>query len=503
MLAVTLLGAAVLPLVSAQQDCSWTNLPGSLYGPQEQWASCADATWPVSGVGQSLKPQEPDDELVEMLSEVDPSIIEDTIRKLVSFHTRNTLSENISTATYGIGGARDWIYSRFQSFAEGAGDGVSVYLNSYIQQPDGERIIFPVNISNVVLQVNGTDDPNRVHVVTGHYDSRKLDVLDYKGFAPGADDDASGVSVVMELARICAKRKPKATMIFAPVAGEEQGLYGSGNLAKTLKKAGYNVEGHWNNDLVGTGKNPPHHPINDYTIRVYGPSIYYPNASTSATELEYGLIGGWNDSPAQNLGRFIAETVAGAMKSVGMQVALIYRADRYLRGGDHLSFLEQGFPAVRFTEAVENWYHQHQDVRQEDGYQYGDLLKYVDFDYTARVARTDLASMWSAATAPGMPTNVSLSEEIGFTALDADTPPENMHQNTQFCWNTGDPLVASYEVVWRSTGNLQWTNSIDVGNTGVAKVNLLKDDFQFGVRAVGHDGKKSPAVFPLPVESCG
>lgn len=505
MLSQVICAAAVLPLVNGglyprQTDLSWLQLPGSLY---QQWASCADATWPPTDIGEPLQPQTPDAELQGMLAEIDPARIEDTITTLVGFGTRHTLSENSSTATRGIAAARDWIYDQFETFAEASDGGVDVYLNSYIQQPDDDRVLFPVNISNVVLQVNGTEDPNRVYVITGHYDTRCLDYLNYTCDAPGADDDASGVSVVMELARICATRKPKATMIFAPVAGEEQNLYGSSHLAKTLKRAGYDVEGHWNNDLVGTGKNPPHYPINDYTIRLYGASIFYPNDTTSEEQLEYGLIGGQNDSPAQNLGRFISEVVAGAVESVGMQVALIYRADRYLRGGDHLSFLEQGFPAVRFTEAVENNFHQHQNVRFEDGHQYGDLIEYVDFEYTARVARTNLASMWSAANAPGLPRNVSISEAVGFTALDAKTPPENMLQRTQLCWNTGkDPLVASYEVVWRTTGNSQWTNVLDVGNVGNVTVGLLKDDFQFGVRAVGADGKKSPAVFPEPTESC-
>ena len=186
-----------------------------------------------------------------------------------------------------------------------------------------------------------------------------------------------------------------------------------------------------------------------------------------------------------------------------MQVALIYRPDRFLRGGDHLSFLEQGFPGVRFTEAVENFAHQHQNTREQDGIQYGDLIEFVDFDYTARVARTNLASMWSAANAPRMPVNVSISQAIGFPATDEDTPPEIVGNDSQFCWSTGnDPLAVGYELVWRPTGNLQWTHSLDVGNVRSVTVNLPKDDLQFGVRAVGEDGKKSPAVLPLPAESC-
>ncbi|KAK4501911.1 hypothetical protein PRZ48_007720 [Zasmidium cellare] len=478
---------------------SWMGLPGSIYQVSGPWGATVEASWPPSPeVGSPIKPQQPDAELQQMVQQIDEARVENIIKKLVSFGTRHTLSTQNST-TRGIGAARDWIYKEMQTLARPSNGTMQVYFNSYIQGIDAERIPFPVNITNVVAQINGTDDPDRVYVVTGHYDSRRIDVLDYTGDAPGADDDATGVAVVMEMARICATKKPKATMIFAAVAGEEQSLYGSANLAKTLKQAGYRVEGNWNNDIVGTGKSQPFAPINDYTVRLFGASIYYPNASTYALGRTIAQIGGWNDSPAQNLGRFIAEVAAGAAKYVGMQVKLIYRPDRFLRGGDHQSFLTQGFPAVRFTEAVENFAHQHQDPREEDGIQYGDLIEFVDFDYTARVAKVNLASMWSAANAPALPTNVTISRDVGFPADSQDTPPEIISNDSKFSWNTGnDPLVSGYELVWRPSGALQWTKVLDVGNTGSVTVPLGKDDFQFGVRAIGRNGKRSPAVFPLP-----
>lgn len=226
---------------SGYQSTDWQSLPGSIYTPpQDAWASCKDASWPISDVGTALVPQEPDDELKEILAEIDPDRVKYIIEKLVSFGTRHTLSSQ-DDPERGIGAARDWILQEMQSFM---GDN-DVYLNSYIQEEDGSRITFPVNISNVVAQINGTEDPNRAYVVTGHYDSRTLDVLNYTLDAPGADDDASGVAVAMEMARVCANRKPKTTMIFSAVAAEEQGLYGSANLAQTLKQQGYNVEGHW------------------------------------------------------------------------------------------------------------------------------------------------------------------------------------------------------------------------------------------------------------------
>ena len=306
----------------------------------------------------------------------------------------------------------------------------------------------------------------------------------------------------MEMARICAMKKPAATMIFAAVAGEEQNLYGSAHLAQTLKNASANVEGNWNNDIVGTGSSAPSSPINNHTIRLFGASILYPNGTNTgnaANVRETGIIGGENDSPARNLGRFIAEIAAGASQDVDMQVALIYRPDRYLRGGDHESFLSQGYPAVRFTEAVEDFAHQHQNVRVQNGTQYGDLLEYVDFEYTARVAKVNLASMWSAANAPALPINVSISQVVGFTAADENTPLEEIGNDSQFTWITGnDPLVESYELLWRPSGALQWMHSLDLGNVGTTTQNLPKDDLQFGIRAVGANGFKSPAVFPIP-----
>ena len=306
------------------------------------------------------------------------------------------------------------------------------------------------------------------------------------------------------MARVCAKRRPAATMIFAATAGEEQDSYGATFLADTLKNGSVNVEGNWNNDIVGTGTSQPFSPINNYTVRLFGASAAYPlsttNDAAALTTVELlGEIGGQNDSPAQNLGRFIAEIVTGAAQYVNMQVALIYRADRFLRGGDHESFLSAGFPAVRFTEAVEDFAHQHQDPRTQNGTVYGDLIEFVDFEYTARVARVNLASMWSAANAPAMPVNASISTLVGFPAADRNTPLYELSNESQFNWQTGsDPLVAGYELVWRTSGTQQWTHYIETGNVGTVTVDLPKDDLQFGIRAVGKDGRKSPATYPRP-----
>lgn len=487
--------SVLLGIANAQ---TWKDLPGSLYGPAEPWGFAPEASWPpTTEIGKELEPQKPDALTRDIIAQVDQDSVESIITKLAGFGTRHTLSTQ-NSSTRGIGAARDWIYNEMRDYASQGNGSMNVYFNSYIQ-PVASRILFPVNITNVIAQINGSSDPNRVHIVTAHYDSRRLNVSDYTNDAPGADDDASGVAVVMEMARICAKQKPKATMIFAAVAGEEQGLYGADHLAKTLKAAGYNVEGNWNVDTVGSGSNEPFTPINEHTIRVFGASILSPNISTGSYSSTIGTIGGENDSPHRNLGRFIAEVAAGASEEVDMQVALIYRLDRFLRGGDHRRFLEQGFPAVRFTEAVEEFKHQHQDIRVVNGTQYGDTLEFVDFAYTSRVAKVNLATMWSAANAPAMPRNVTISTNVGFTAADENTPEDIVNNLSAFSWAAAsDPLVAGYELVWRVSGALQWSHSLDVGNVGNVTVDLSKDSLQFGVRAVGHDGKKSPAVFPFP-----
>lgn len=460
------------------------------------YASCAAASWPASDLGSEIVPQAPDDELRTMLDEVDPANIEATILKLVPFETRHTLSTQ-NSSTRGIGAARDWIASEMRKYAEASEGRMTVSVPGYIQGV-ASRIPFPTRISNVIARIEGSEDPDRVYVISGHYDSRVTDVLNYDADSPGANDDASGVAgkskyptelqgkysykiVVIELARILATRKPRATILFSAVAGEEQGLYGSTFFAQTLRNASVNVEGMLNNDIIGSstgddgGKDP-------FTIRLFaqGPPTTE-SASRAATRLS---IGGENDSPARQLGRFVSEVSSN--DATEMNVAVVYRLDRYLRGGDHRPFLEQGYPAVRFTEPNENFAHQHQDIRVENGTQYGDLPEFVDYDFTARVGKVNLAALWSLSQAPGMPRNVT----VDTTALD---------NNSRFAWlQVEDAQLASYEVVYRPTTAPLWTHAYDVGNVGTVSVDLSKDNVVFGIRSVGKNGYKSPAVFPFP-----
>jgi hypothetical protein len=285
----------------------------------------------------------------------------------------------------------------------------------------------------------------------------------------------------MELARILGKKQPKSTILLTAVAGEEQNLYGSAFLAQTLKNASTNVEGMLNNDIVGssTGDQGQRDP---YTIRVFasGPPPY----ESPAKAAQRLTIGGENDSPARELARFSNEVAAN--DATGMNIAIVYRLDRFLRGGDHSSFIQAGYPAVRYTEPNENFKHQHQDVRVVNGTQYGDLIEFVDFAYTARVAKVNLATLWSLSQAPSMVRNLT----VDTTALDNFTRLKWVMSN--------DTSLGGYEVLWRATTASLWTHVLDVGKVGSAVLDLSKDNVIFGVRAVGKNGYKSPAVYPFP-----
>ncbi|KAI8632549.1 hypothetical protein F5Y19DRAFT_367737 [Xylariaceae sp. FL1651] len=478
--------AAAVPLT--------TNNPASvLYGRDSVVVSaasfvCPASSWPPNTIGKANQPQEPTAELASMLAQVNAANIEATILKLVSFGTRNTMSTQTS-ATRGIGAARDWIHSEFQKYANASDGRLSVETVSYVQQPDSNRILFATRISDVVATLRGTDE-NRLYVVSGHYDSRNSDVLDYTNDAPGADDDASGVAISLELARIMSQPDyplPKATIVFAAVAGEEQGLYGAQFLAQTYANSTprVNVEGMFTNDIVGSPK-ADDGVVDPYVIRLFAQGLPPLNVENSSTREQRLSIGGENDTPARNLARFVKEV--GENDGTQMNVSVIYRLDRYLRGGDHRPFLEAGYPAARFTEPHEDYAHQHQNVRVQDGKQYGDLPEFCDFEYIARVARVNGATLWSLANSPGAPANV----QIDTSALG---------NNSTFYWDppaAGEQAVAAYEIVWRPTAAPFWTDVIDVGLVNQATlVGLSKDNVVFGVRTRSADGFRGVAVLPF------
>ncbi len=448
----------------------------------DEGASTADVgaarVWP-NGPGRPAAPQLPDAELRAVLAEIDPARIEATVRTLVSFGTRHTLSSQDDPAR-GIGAARDWIAAQLRSYAATSGGRMTVTVPSYVQ-PVAERVPTPTRISNVVATLRGSTSPNRTYVVSGHYDSRVTDVMDFTKDAPGADDDASGVAVSMELARVMATSRPESTIVFAAVAGEEQGLYGSTFLANQLKRRGADVQGMFTNDIVGSST------ADDGTSDAHDLRLFAQGAPPSETPEQAAIraaVGGENDSPARELARFVAE-VAGR-GTTDMDVRVIYRLDRYLRGGDHTGFLAAGFPACRFTEPHEDFAHQHQDVRVEGGVQYGDLPRFCDFAFIARVARVNAAALWSLAQAPGLPRNVLLDTTV-------------LTNDSTLTWDRGtEPDLAGYEVVWRPTTSPAWTHVVPVGAVTRATLALSKDNVVLGVRAVDRSGHRSPAVFPFP-----
>ncbi|MBG0566261.1 M20/M25/M40 family metallo-hydrolase [Actinoplanes aureus] len=422
----------------------------------------------------------PDADLRRILREIDADRIEAIVRKLASFGTRHTLSSQTDPAR-GIGAARDWIHQQLQEYASASAGRMTVELQSFVQ-PVSPRIPVPTTITNVIATLRGSTSPERIYVVTGHYDSRASDVLDAVSDAPGADDDASGVAVIMELARVLATRSPAATLVFAAVAGEEQGLYGSDHMAQRYKDANADIQAMFSNDIVGTGNPGDGTRPDPRTVRLFVEGV--PTAETAAQANVRRSVGGENDGPSRQLGRFVEDVAENPQ--TGMNVRPIWRRDRYLRGSDHISFLLRGYPAARFTEPRENFAHEHQDVRVENGIQYGDLVEFCDFDYIARVARVNAATLWSLAQAPGTPRGVVI-----------DTT--QLTNETTLRWQAGTEAdLAGYEVVWRETTAPDWEHVIPVGNVTSVTVDISKDNVFFGVRAVGRSGLRSPAAAPQP-----
>jgi hypothetical protein len=422
-------------------------------------------------------------DIARIVREIDAGNIERTIRKLASFGTRNTLSIQ-DDPNRGIGGARDWLYSEFLKVAEKSGGRMTVEKQVFEQQK-AARVPSPTLITNVVATLKGSqaESESRVYVVSGHYDSMCTSPTDAMCDAPGANDDASGTAAVLEMARVMAKYKFDATIVFMAVAGEEQGLLGSTYFADQAKQKATNIEAMFTNDIVGStlGGNG----VRDRrTLRVFSEGV--PSSEKPEEANVRRGVGGENDSASRQLARFIREI--GELYVPNMRVLMVYRRDRYLRGGDHIPFLERGFPAVRFTEPNEDYNHQHQNVRTESGIRYGDLLEFVDFSYVANVARVNAANLAMLALAPAMPKKVNI-----LTA--------RLTNDTDLKWDENqEPDLAGYEVVWRETTSPVWTSSRGVGKaTSFTMKGMSKDNYFFGVRAVDKQGNRSPVSFPRPL----
>ena len=434
----------------------------------------------------ALSRQAPDPALRAMLREIDPDRIKATILKLVSFGTRHTASSQ-TDPNRGIGAATSWVFEQMQAAAAASGGRMTVQKQTFTQ-PVASNIPVPTTITNVIATLKGTASPERFYVITGHLDSRVTDVLNFTSDAPGADDDGSGVAVVLELARVFATHQFPGTLVFATVAGEEQGLYGSAFMATQMKAVGNDVQGMFSNDIVGASQAWDGTRPDPHTIRLFVEGI--PTAVTPAQISLMQSVGGENDGVTHQLARFVTDVAPSGL--TGIDVRVIWRRDRYLRGSDHISFQQQGYPAARFTEPRENFNHEHQDVRVADGVQFGDLPQFVDFNYTARVAKVNGAALWALATNPSTPKNLQIH-----TTPPAGFPGTNL---TALNWDANpEPDLAGYEVVMRETTAANWTSAIGVGNVTSVTLNISKDNVQFGLRAIDKAGHRSPAAFPQVV----
>jgi hypothetical protein len=434
----------------------------------------------------ALSRQAPDPALRAMLREIDPDRIKATILKLVSFGTRNTLSSQTDPVR-GIGAATNWVFDQMQASAAASGGRMTVQKQSFVQ-PVSSTIPVPTTITNVIATLKGTASPERFYVITGHLDSRVSDVLNFTDDAPGADDDGSGVAVVLELVRVFATHQFPGTLVLATVAGEEQGIFGSAHMAAQMKAAGNDVQGMFSNDIVGASQAWDGTRPDPHTVRLFVEGI--PTAATPAQIALMQSVGGENDGATHQLARFVTDVAPSSL--TGMNIRVIWRRDRYLRGSDHLSFQQQGYPAARLTEPRENFNHEHQDVRVENGVQFGDLPQFVDFDYIARVAKVNGAALWALATNPATPKNLQIH-----TAPPPGLPGTNL---TALNWDANpEPDLAGYEVVMRETTAADWTSAIGVGNVTSVTLNISKDNVQFGLRAIDKAGHRSPAAFPQVV----
>jgi Zn-dependent M28 family amino/carboxypeptidase len=467
----------------------------------------------LDAVGAPITPAQADPVIARAVAQISAPRIEHIIATLVAFHTRQTLSSMESTlpATQGASAAADWIESELKRYASACGGCLEVKRDTFTESPQ-ERVPHPTIISNVYAILRGSDPVQAQHMylVTGHYDSRNSDVLDPRGEAPGANDDASGVAVSLESARVLSQLKPRSTLVFVAVAGEEQGLNGSRHLAKLARAEHWQLEGVLNNDIVGGNTTSGDRWQDKSAVRVFSEGI--PASATAEQLTLIESLGYESDSPSRELARAVVdvdEIYGSARRSVAsilddFHPVIELRRDRFLRGGDHSSFNQEGFAAVRFTEWHEDYNHQHQNVRTENGLEYGDLIKFVDFHYVQHVAQLNAAALATFAYAPPPPVNVRILTR-------------SLDNNTTLEWEgaAGAPPDTQYEILWRETSSTLWQRSASarqflspatlpgVPQDGPVRISVTlpisKDNVIFGVRAVDAAGHRGPAVVPWPV----
>jgi hypothetical protein len=421
-----------------------------------------------------------DPRITAMVNAVSAADVREYDTRLVAFGTRNDFSEDLHSSTRGIFAARDWIRSQFEAIAKTSGGRMSVTLDTYTQ-PKTERTPRDVVESSVIATLKGdaaagSAQGGPTYVMSSHYDDCNGKCTDGRGVAPGADDNGSGTSAVIEAAKVMARTHFRGTVVFAVFDGEELGLWGSDHFAKELKANGTNVVADLNNDIIGTPNAPAGSP-DAQQVRIFSQAL-----PVDAKDAVVNLIGSENDSPSRELARFVKAASEQYVKP--MKGVLIYRADRFLRGGDQESFTAAGFPAIRFVEVHEDFRHQHQDVRKENGVQYGDLPQYVDFDYLARVTKMNVAALAALALGPDQPSQVQLLTQ-------------HLTNDSTLRWKPAAG-AARYEIVWRETTSPVWQYAKDVGTATEATVPVSKDNYILGVRSVDAHELRSPVVYPVP-----
>lgn len=423
-----------------------------------------------------------DPEIKKMISEVKSENLEATVKKLVSFGTRHTLSDTKS-ATRGIGAAQRWVKSEFDNYALASNGRLTSVIDYFTIKADGKRITNDAQFANVMATLKGTDPTDdRVLIISGHLDSRATDVMDATIDAPGANDDGSGVAAMMELARIMSKREFPFTLVFVAVVGEEQGLYGARYLAEKAKNEKWNIIAMLNNDMIGNSLSSGTLLRDNKQVRVFSETIPY--LETEAEAKLRKATNRDNDSPSRQLARYIKTVTNQYVEQ--LEINLVYRNDRFLRGGDHTPFSQNGFTAIRFCEMNENYDHQHQDVRKENNIQFGDLPEFIDFEYMKKVTCSNLATFSNLALSPKAPINVGI--EI-----------KELTNYSTLVWNKpeGKP-VYGYTILIRETAAPHWEKTIFVKDTK-AEIPYSKDNFFFAVQAVDELGHSSLPVFPVPI----
>ncbi|WP_312820231.1 M28 family metallopeptidase [Kaistella carnis] len=432
-------------------------------------------------LGLSAQKKDIDVEIMQYVKNVNKDSLKANVEKLVSFGTRHTMSSTTDQHK-GIGASRNWVLSKFRTYSKNASGRMEVFLQNEDLQPDGKRIDKVTNLGNAVAFLKGTDPSDkRIIIISGHLDSRVSDVMDATSFAPGANDDGSGVAAVIESARVLSRSKFPVSILFVAVSGEEQGLLGAKMLADKAKEDQWQVEAVLNNDMIGN--NSFDAPKNDGIpkLRVFSEGLSaFETEKNAPTIRNLGLE---NDGNARQLARYVKET--GERYVQNIDIKLIYRNDRFLRGGDHTPFVNEGFTAVRLTDYYENYDHQHQDIRTENNKKYGDLIEFMDFDYLRTNTAVNVAVLANLAKSPPRPQDVLMDIK-------------DLSNSTKLSWEKPTSgKIKGYQVLYRETHHSVWTHKIFTKENSYT-VPLSKDNFIFAVQTVSTSGNESLPVIPQP-----